>query len=141
MNCHSLRDAIVDLARGGDAGPGTLAAIESHLEHCASCAAMMARERQLSQGLRALAASTAADLPSDGLERRLGEIFASRHRAPAAIPTASNWWWTRAAAVLVVGVATAWWWYPGHESGKTDTPPVAAADAQRPSWLARQARD
>ena len=56
MKCDSLRDAIVELARGGDAGPGTLAAVESHLDHCASCAALMTRERQLSQGLRALAA-------------------------------------------------------------------------------------
>ena len=38
MKCHSLRDAIVELARGEHAGPGTLAAIESHLEHCAACA-------------------------------------------------------------------------------------------------------
>ena len=36
MKCHSLRDAIVELARGEHAGPGTLAAIESHLEHCAA---------------------------------------------------------------------------------------------------------
>ena len=61
MKCHSLRDAIVELARGRDAGPGTRAAVESHVEHCAACAALMARERQLSQGLRALAAATSAD--------------------------------------------------------------------------------
>ena len=51
MKCHSLRDAIVELARGREAGPGTIAAIESHVEHCAACAALMARERQLSRGI------------------------------------------------------------------------------------------
>ena len=83
MKCDSLRDAIVEQARGGTAGPGTAAAIESHLDHCASCAALMARERQLSQGLRALAASTAADAPSDALERRLLGAFAERQRGAA----------------------------------------------------------
>ncbi len=34
MKCHSLRDAIVELAREGIAGPGTRAAVESHVEHC-----------------------------------------------------------------------------------------------------------
>ena len=50
MKCHSLRDAIVEMARGEHAGPGTLAAIESHLEHCAACAALLERERRLSHG-------------------------------------------------------------------------------------------
>ena len=79
MKCHSLRDAIVEQARGGTTGPGTAAAIESHLDHCASCAALMVRERQLSEGLRALAASTAAEVPSDALGPRLLEAFAERH--------------------------------------------------------------
>ena len=40
MKCHSFRDAIVEMARGEHAGPGTLAAIESHLEQCTACAAL-----------------------------------------------------------------------------------------------------
>ncbi len=34
MKCHTLRDAIVELARDGTAGPGTRAAVDSHVEHC-----------------------------------------------------------------------------------------------------------
>jgi hypothetical protein len=111
MKCHSLRDAIVELARGREAGPGTVAAIDSHVEHCAACAALMARERQLSQGLRALAAATAADGPPDGLGRRLLEIFAERQSAPRRTEVQRATAWRRAAAaVLLTGAAAAWWW-------------------------------
>ena len=89
MKCHTLRDAIVELARDGTAGPGTRAAVESHVEHCRSCAALLTRERQLSQGLRALAAATSADGPSDALGRRLLEAFAERQSAPGAASVAS----------------------------------------------------
>ena len=96
MNCHSLRDAIVELARRGDAGPGTRAAVESHLEHCASCASLMAREQHLSRGLRALAVATADEAPRD-LEGRLLEMLASGNRrcGPSQLP--------RRAARLVPG--------------------------------------
>ena len=84
MKCHSLRDAIVEMARGEHAGPGTLAAIESHLEHCAACAALLERERRLSQGLRALSAAAPA-APSEALSRRLLDAFAERQPAQPAV--------------------------------------------------------
>ena len=80
MKCHALREAIVELARTGDAGAGTRAAVESHLEHCGRCAALMLRERQLSDGLRALAASTTVPAPVV-MERRLLEVFVERQAA------------------------------------------------------------
>jgi hypothetical protein len=137
MKCHSLRDAIVDLARGGDAGPGTLAAIESHLDCCASCAALMARERQLSRGLRALAAAAAADAPSAALERRLLEMFAERQAPSSLVVRPTNWWARAAAAALVVGVSAGWWWaagsVPGTGPGTRITQPQAVvAGTQKP---------
>ena len=48
MSCQSLREAIVDVARGTETGAGTRGAVECHVEHCASCRLLMARERQLS---------------------------------------------------------------------------------------------
>ena len=108
MNCHSLRDAIVEHgARSGTTGPGTAAAIESHLDHCASCASLMTRERQLSEGLRALAASTAAEVPSDALGRRLLEVFAERKSVPqpAGVRVAARWIRVAAAVALVAAAA------------------------------------
>ncbi len=114
MKCHTLRDAIVEMARDGSAGPGTRAAVESHVEHCPSCAALLTRERQLSQGLRALAASSSADGPSDALGRRLLEVFAERQPArasAAAVGRGGGWsrWMGAAAALLVVVGSSALW--------------------------------
>jgi hypothetical protein len=135
MKCHSLRDAIVEQARGGTIGPGTAAAIESHLEHCAACAALMTRERQLSEGLRALAASAAAEEPSDALGQRLLEVFAERHaiqRRPGM--SAAGPWMRVAAAVTLVAAAAALWW--GVRSGPAKDnrlrPQVAAAGQPGP---------
>ena len=74
MTCQTLREAIVDVARGVEIGEGTLAAVECHVEHCASCVALMARERQLSLGLRALAESTSVEGVPEAMGRRLREI-------------------------------------------------------------------
>ena len=97
MKCHTLRDAV-----------------ESHVEHCPSCAALLTRERQLSQGLRALAASSSADGPSDALGRRLLEVFAERQPArasAAAVGRGGGWsrWMGAAAALLVVVGSSALW--------------------------------
>jgi hypothetical protein len=115
MKCHSLRDPIVERARGGELGAGTLAAVDSHVEHCQSCAAFMSRERQLSQGLRALAATTAAVGSSDAVERRVLEIFAERQAVeqPDRSLSASGRSWTHwlrvAAALMVIAVSVVAW--------------------------------
>ena len=135
MKCHSLRDAIVELARGREAGPGTVAAIDSHVEHCAACAALMARERQLSQGLRALAAATAADRPPDALGRRLMEVFAERQLTPErSVARQATGWMRAAAAVLLTGAAVAWWWSARREPSAASPMTISAerADARQP---------
>jgi hypothetical protein len=127
MKCHTLRDLIVDLARDGAAGPGTRAAIDSHVEHCRACDALLTRERQLSQGLRALAAATSADVASDALGRRLVAVFAERQ--PAGVSTVSvggrgtrNWWLRAAAALLMVVGSSAFWLSTRRESLVESTP-------------------
>ncbi len=135
MKCDSLRDAIVEQARGGTTGPGTAAAIESHLDHCASCAALMTRERQLSEGLRALAASTAAEVPSDALGRRLLDVFAERHSIPRPPGMRAAARWMRvAAAVALVAAAAALWWGARSEPAADNRrqPQVAAAGKPDP---------
>jgi len=88
MTCRSLppvspaiEDAIVEVARGRDVGRGTLAAVESHIETCATCAARLARERRVSERLRALAAATASAAPSAAIESRLMAACAARQPA------------------------------------------------------------
>ncbi len=127
MTCQTLRDAIVDLARDGAAGPGTRAAIDSHVEHCQSCAALLTRERQLSQGLRALAAATSTDGAPDALGRRLLEAFAERQ--PADVSTVSSGgsgtrgrWLSAAAALLLVAGSSALWLSTRREPVAESTP-------------------
>ncbi len=103
------------------------AAIESHVEHCASCAALMTRERQLSQGLRALAAATAADGPLGRTRTPAagGVCRAAVDAAAGGGVGAAAGWMRAAAAVLLTGAAAAWWWSarsePAAESPTTRT--------------------
>jgi hypothetical protein len=112
MNCHTLREELTDVARGRDAGPGTVAAVESHIEHCESCRGRFMREQRLSEGLRALGESTRGVAAPAALESRLLEAFASRHADPAARSTTvaaqSQWIGVAAAIVVAAGVLAAW---------------------------------
>ena len=105
MTCQDLDDALLDVARGTTLGPGSAAAIDSHVEHCGKCTARLARERELTAGLRALAASTSDEAGSPHLEQQLMRAFAELHPSHAAQPrSASTRGWLAAAAVAVVVV-------------------------------------
>jgi hypothetical protein len=106
MTCRSLADAIVDVARGRDAGRGTIAAVEAHVEQCAPCASRLARERQLSEGLRALAAATASAVPSAAVEERLMAALSAQQ------PSRAPGWLAPAAAAAAVLAAVVWWTSP-----------------------------
>ncbi len=109
MSCQSLHEAIVDIARGTEIGAGTRAAVDCHVGHCASCRVLMDRERQLSSGLRALAAASPAGAP-DAVERRLMEAFARRHGVAGQQRSAqSSALWVAAALVVVAGGAAVSW--------------------------------
>jgi hypothetical protein len=93
MTCHFDPDAIVDAARGV-ADPR----IEAHVVECPSCAARLARERELTMALQGLGRTTAHTRPSPALEGRLLAAFAQRQdiRAPRAT------WLRRGAGVAAV---------------------------------------
>jgi hypothetical protein len=106
MTCQDLDDALFDLARGLALGPGSVAAVESHVEYCGTCAARLARERELTAGLRALAGSTAGEAGSPDLERRLVQAFGELHPAHAQasrVASRRGWFAAAAAAVVVTG--------------------------------------
>ena len=110
MNCQNLGEAIVDLARDVEIGRGTTAIVETHLEHCRDCAARFRREHDLSAGLRALADSTASNVPSDALGRRLLEQFAECHTGSATRLHGTRRRWLQAAAMVVLATAALVWW-------------------------------
>ena len=139
MTCHSLRDAIVEMGRGEHAGPGTPAAIESHLEHCAACAALLERERRLSQGLRALSAAAPA-APAEALSRRLLDAFAERQLAEPAVARGASWitgnGWLRAAAAVVVAAGALVLWSSTGNKPENDKPrDISVAEIRTPEAI------
>ena len=134
MSCQCLREAIVEVARGREVRAGTAAAIDSHVEHCPSCAARLARERQLTQGLRALASATSADVPTDApfeaMHRRLLQAFAERHAGVTKGSGRGRWWLQVAAAVILGAGGFVWWRAPG--AWMSDAPAGSAVAIERP---------
>jgi hypothetical protein len=124
MNCQTLRDAIPDIARGAPVGPGTTAAVETHVQYCAACAAYLTREQELSAGLRALAAGTTDDA-SPEIEARLQAAFAQRHAGRAVAGRVVRSRWLQAAAVVVAAAGAFVWWRA--TPVKNDPPNVSAA--------------
>jgi hypothetical protein len=139
MTCQTLRDAIVDIARGAETGQGTRAAVECHLDHCEACATLMARERQLSRGLRALAASTSGDGASEAMGRRLREMFAEGQGVGATAearrePATGRWTaWAVAAAVAVAAGGAAWFATTATPPSTGGTKPPAQASIESPT--------
>lgn len=82
MICDDYRDAVLDLARDVASAEDARRA-GAHLEACAACAAWFDEQRALTSSLRALAAATAADRPSEGLDQRVLAAFAAHHAAGA----------------------------------------------------------
>ncbi len=97
MNCQSLREAVVEVGRGRAVGAGTQAAVETHVEVCDACAALLRREEQVTAGLKTLAAATSGELPSADVRRRLMTAFDEQRRMQ--VPAAPrHWQWRQAAA-------------------------------------------
>jgi hypothetical protein len=110
MTCHELREALVDHARGVLTGAGSRAAIESHLEYCHGCATEHARQRALTEGLRAVAKAAASESAPAALEGRLIVAFAAQHaeRQPAVASgkrRGSPWLAAAASIAIVVGLS------------------------------------
>jgi hypothetical protein len=108
MTCHELREALVDHARDALTGAGSRAAMESHLEYCHACALEYARQRALTEGLRAVARASAHESASSTLEGRLMDAFAAQASvvpAPAVRRRLSPWLAAAASIAIVGGLA------------------------------------
>jgi hypothetical protein len=126
MSCETLREPIIGIGRGQDVGLGTTAAVETHVAHCRSCAALLERERELSTGLRALAAETSPGGASPALERALVAAFNDRQHPSVHRKNVRSWLPLAAAAVLAIGVS-AWLLRPGVERRVVPAPPTVEA--------------
>jgi hypothetical protein len=135
MSCLTLKDAIVEKARGRDLRPGTAAAVESHVEHCASCSTLLAREVRLSEGLRALAAASASQVPSEELEQKLIASFAQHHSTPQGRRQRARYRWMPAAAAIILAAGALAWWRlpnPARDNTRRTPPATTAVSSQSP---------
>ena len=78
MTCGSAREAILDLARGEAVSAPVRAAADQHLRECASCAAELDRQRDLTAALGALAVEAETWRASPAIEERLREAFVAQ---------------------------------------------------------------
>jgi hypothetical protein len=129
MTCQSHRQALLELARGV---PGVEAGeAEAHLHSCASCAAFLRRQRDLSAAVQALSADARSWTASTGVEKRLADAFATAQAVrPASIGRrVADWRYAlaTAAAVVVFILAAAWW------SDSTIAPGVQLAPRSEPA--------
>jgi hypothetical protein len=75
MNCKKFEIAIVDLARDAVSTDGFRAQALDHVRDCSRCAAVLADERRLTSGLRALAGSSASEAAPARVEAALRLAF------------------------------------------------------------------
>jgi hypothetical protein len=118
MNCHEYELVLMDIARGAPDPDRHAGAALDHAGRCPRCAAMLADQRELSRGLRTLAASV--EVPSStALEARLLAHHGSREAADATVA-----WYpalkVAAAVVLLAGAVFLAW------RDVSDVPPGAA---------------
>jgi hypothetical protein len=115
MTCRDFEADVVDLARGAEIGADAEARLDRHLDQCANCSARLARERELTAALKAMAGAEPLSTKAQAIEAELLAAF-DRQRAAAATQRASLRpgparrhvrAWFAAAAVLVLAVA-AW---------------------------------
>ena len=148
MSCRELEADVVDLARGAQMSAAAQARLAAHLEQCAGCAARVARERQLTRALKAVADSAPASSRAAAIEAQLLAAFAARPAAASAKVRASRSVfatpaaraWLAVAAILVLAVAvwqgTARWQVAGEvrpASTQAAASPAVSAPAVLPA--------
>lgn len=113
MTCQTVAEALVDLARGVSIGEGSAAAVESHIERCAACAARFERERSLTHGLRALRDHAADAIPTAAVETHLLAAFDAQHGHSSTglgRSRTGEWLLIAAAACAIAALGAGWMW-------------------------------
>lgn len=115
MTCRDFESDVVELARGAEIGADAEARLREHLAQCDTCAARLARERELTAALKALAGAEPLSTRAQAIEVGLLAAFESQRAAAATRPASPRpvplsrqvRAWLATAAVLVLAV-TAW---------------------------------
>jgi Putative zinc-finger len=135
MNCHEYQEAVVDFARGA-LDEDAERRLRSHLDECSTCADLVQQQMALTEGLTAIAASAAGEVPSSALEMGLLEQFVSEHAAAAAATGPASTaarrlspWIKAAAAIVCAAAPLAWWLLAG--STRHERPAQASIDPPR----------
>jgi hypothetical protein len=144
MTCRDFEADVVDLARGVEIDAAAAALLGPHLEQCVGCSARLARERELTAGLRAMSAAEPQSARAQAIEAELLAAFGAPRPAaapqlpsPRPMPGRLNVrTWFAAAAVLVLAVA-AWQFaarrpWPGGPAAGIDTARARAAASPAP---------
>jgi hypothetical protein len=124
MSCHLYKDAILDLARSAAIAPDMAEAVRSHLDGCATCAADLRRQRDLTAALAELAGDARAWKASSDVENRLLQRFAVAHEeVPVRSSRGTRW-------AMGIGVAAsvalmAWGSWPVRPVRVPEVPPAA----------------
>jgi hypothetical protein len=99
MNCRQLKLDVIDFARGVALAPSRAVAVECHLRECASCAAVVERQRAISVALRRLADQKVPALNATRLNSLMAAVGRRRGRSrPATIAVGLS----VAASILIV---------------------------------------
>lgn len=126
MSCTQYDEVFTDLACGAPTDAAARDRAVAHAEGCRRCAARLARERALSDGLGALADSAARAEAPPRVKAAALAAFRAHAAEVAASPPAP--WWRRqplllaVAATLVLAAATTGLWL----AGRTGTPAPAS---------------
>ncbi|HVF86163.1 MAG TPA: hypothetical protein VM866_01175 [Pyrinomonadaceae bacterium] len=83
MNCQLFETVVVDLARSSITDAAARESGLNHAEQCAGCATRLAGERELTAGLRSVAASVETNAPAPRLEAVLLAAFRARNEVTA----------------------------------------------------------
>jgi len=142
MNCHDLEAVAGDLARGHLMDAAQRENALAHAASCACCAARLADERALTDGLRFVANSANEEAPTR-VEASLLATFRQQHAALPATParTARQRWLYAAAGVAAVALIVTLLAFVAsrtrdsqqQELQKAVNPSPAVPDEQRPS--------
>ena len=130
MKCHSLRDAIVEMARGRTRRTGhTRRDRESPGTLCSVCGAPGARAAVEPRPARVERGSAVA--PSEALSRRLLDAFAERQLAQPAVARGASRMagnaWLRAVAAVLVAAGGVLLWSSASNKSESDKPRDASA--------------
>jgi hypothetical protein len=131
MDCESFKALVPEVDRPGCLAASVLDLAWGHAQNCARCARRLARARELTTALGALAKADEREHAPMRLEARLLSAFRAHRKTVRSFQRRKLAWWTAAAAVLAVMIGGGLVWH--HLSASQHAHGSARAVAAIPS--------